>query len=148
MSAVAITRRLEFDAGHRVLGHEGMCACIHGHRYVAEITVTAPALDQIDRVIDFGVIKKRVGEWINWRWDHNLLLNDQDPLWQLPNLVELNNGKVPFIFKGENPTAEVIAKHLFGICESLLPELDVVSVRIYETPNCWADYPIRLPRSA
>ena len=57
---IEITRRLEFDAGHRVLGHEGKCKNLHGHRYSAEITVTAPDLDGLGRVIDFGVIKEKV----------------------------------------------------------------------------------------
>ena len=33
-----ITRKLEFDAGHRVMNHESKCATCHGHRYVLEVT--------------------------------------------------------------------------------------------------------------
>ena len=52
-----ITKKLEFDYGHRVLGHEGKCRHLHGHRGVAEVTVYAPSLDNLGRVVDFGAIK-------------------------------------------------------------------------------------------
>src|SRR5262249_14498003 len=54
---VTCTRLLQFDAGHRVYQHEGKCANLHGHRYTAEITAQAEALDKIGRVIDFSVLK-------------------------------------------------------------------------------------------
>mgnify|MGYP000302153770 CR=1 FL=1 len=139
VSSHAITRRLEFDAGHRVYGHEGKCNHLHGHRYVAEITVQSRTLDGIGRVVDFGVVKKKVGTWIDREWDHNVLLNVGDPLMQ-DREFWAKNGRFPFVL-AENPTAEVMAAYLFGVAQSLLPELIVSKVRIYETPNCWADYP-------
>ena len=152
---IEITRRLEFDAGHRVLGHEGKCKNLHGHRYSAEITVTAPDLDGLGRVIDFGVIKEKVGKWIDENWDHNMLLHPDDPL--VEATIKLNKiepidheaaawedvvfGRLPFLFPTDtNPTAENIASVLFQKCCQLLPTtLRVTNVRIYETPNSWAD---------
>lgn len=158
-----ITRRIEFDYGHRVLGHEGKCRNLHGHRGVAEITVEAAELDSLGRVVDFGVIKKVVGGWIDENWDHNMLLHAADPLWSLWLGNDFNDqhllfaGKEPYCFPpGKNPTAEVIAEVLFHKAQELLTEagglsqrppgyqvesyLKVVNVRMYETPNCWADY--------
>jgi len=155
------TRRLEFDAGHRVLKHESKCKHLHGHRYVAEITVNNPSdgLDEKGRVIDFGVLKTIVGAWIDENWDHNLLLHPQDPvaqLWKIPHLdSELKSmlggqcifgGKKPFIFpEGTNPTAENIAIQLFYVAQELLnnaghSKIRVLKIRVYETPNCWADH--------
>ena len=34
-----ITRRLEFDAGHRIPNHQSQCRHLHGHRYALEITL-------------------------------------------------------------------------------------------------------------
>ncbi len=131
-----ITRRLEWDSGHRVLGHEGKCKFLHGHRYVAEVTVEAAKLDKMDRVVDFGVVKQVVGGWVDEHWDHRMLLNSADPM------VETLLAEKPYIFKQCNPTAEIIAKELFLLSISLLGGyLDVVRVRVYETPNCWAEYP-------
>jgi 6-pyruvoyltetrahydropterin/6-carboxytetrahydropterin synthase len=134
---ITITRRLEFDYGHRVLGHEGKCKHLHGHHGVAEITIQAPELDAVGRVVDFGVVKILVGGWLDSNWDHQLLLNSNDP--QLPYLRNTED-RAPYSMKG-NPTAENMAKELFGVCiELLASHLKVVGVRIYETPNCWADY--------
>lgn len=131
-----ITRKLEWDSGHRVLGHEGKCKFLHGHRYVAEVTVEAAKLDKLDRVVDFGVVKQVVGGWVDEHWDHRMLLNSADPM------VETLLPEKPYIFKQCNPTAEIIAKELFLLSISLLGGyLDVVRVRVYETPNCWAEYP-------
>lgn len=149
-----ITRRMEWDAGHRVLGHESKCAYLHGHRYAAEVTVWAPGLDGLGRVIDFGVVKQVVGAWIDENWDHNMMLHKDDPLVKtLESLVfaeehldlpdQLWGDRVPYIMSNGNPTAENIARELFDIATDLLRNanaaLSVLSVRIYETPNCWAD---------
>ncbi len=133
---IQITRRLEFDAGHRVLGHEGKCRHIHGHRYAAEITIQGPGLDSLGRVIDFGVVKAVVGDWIDKHWDHNLLLNSKDPLLFGP----LDEERVPYLFGG-NPTAENMARELWQVATNLLASnLQVIRVRIYETPSCYADF--------
>lgn len=144
-----ITRKFEWDAGHRVLHHEGKCRHLHGHRYVAEITVSAPALDDLGRVIDFGVLKTEIGEWIDRRWDHNMLLHSDDPLLhtgltedeQSCNSTHLV-GRDPYVFYEENPTAENIAKVLYGVAVDRMAPYGIYvhNVRIWETPNCYADY--------
>ncbi len=71
------TRRLQFCCGHRVMRHESKCAHLHGHNYVAFFTASAQ-LDDVGRVIDFSVIKERVGGWIDEFWDHGFVLNEED----------------------------------------------------------------------
>jgi 6-pyruvoyltetrahydropterin/6-carboxytetrahydropterin synthase len=140
------TRRVEFDAGHRVLRHESKCRHIHGHRYVCEITVDAPDLDALGRVIDFGCLKTTIGGWVDQRWDHNLLLHPDDPLAKFDsqaNIEYMFGGKAPFVMPNGNPTAENIAQVLYAVSAGLLRDVDekllVTAVRVYETPNCWAD---------
>ena len=38
--SVRITRRLEFDAGHRIPNHASQCRHLHGHRYAIEVTLS------------------------------------------------------------------------------------------------------------
>ena len=147
---ITVTRRLEFDAGHRLVDHGGKCANVHGHRYLAEITCQAKSgLDSIGRVIDFSEIKQKVGQWIDEEWDHNMILNIEDPLldkmcWatctDVISRVELF-GRHPYIMPC-NPTAENMARCLFEkACELLqYTGIIVVGIRLYETPNCFADY--------
>lgn len=149
-----ITRRFEFDAAHRVLGHEGKCANLHGHRYVALVTVETAELDTLGRVIDYSVLKEEIGRWIDRKWDHNTLLNSDDPLVSIlgdQSLKELEklppsetlhtNLKMPYVFEKNNPTAENIAAYLLTVCKVILnryPELEVTKVEVFETPNCSA----------
>lgn len=133
-----VTRLLEFDAGHRVLGHLGKCQHLHGHRYKVEVTVFTPKLDSLDMVVDFGVIREKVGKWIDENLDHNLLLNGNDPL--VGTIHWKENGRAPFIMDG-NPTAENIADLLLGKARELLEggSLRAVGVKVWETPNCCAE---------
>lgn len=140
-----ITRKLEWDAGHRVLHHEGKCKHLHGHRYVAEITVVGKQdpLDSLGRVIDFSVVKAQVGAWIDDNWDHNLMLHPDDPLLKMTVdfAKEAFAGKDPYVMQTGNPTAENIAKELFFKAAALMPaSIRIVRVRVWETPNCFADY--------
>jgi 6-pyruvoyltetrahydropterin/6-carboxytetrahydropterin synthase len=132
------TRKIEFDSAHRVMRHESKCRHLHGHRYVAEITAASPELDDLGRVIDFSVLKRVVGGWVDDAWDHGTLANEDDhDLIALCRDSEWKVYTMPF-----NPTAENIAAGLFRMANTLLESTGVVvtHVRIYETPNCWADY--------
>src|SRR5271169_6402363 len=40
IAPMQITRRLEFDAGHRIPHHASLCKHLHGHRYAMEITLS------------------------------------------------------------------------------------------------------------
>jgi 6-pyruvoyltetrahydropterin/6-carboxytetrahydropterin synthase len=136
---ISICRRLEIDAGHRIYGHEGKCAFLHGHRWTIEVTVTAPELDRIGRVIDFGVIKQRIGGWLDDRWDHGFILccDDKEGI----SAVAKVNGPEKTYVLDRNPTSENLARHLLeDIFPTLLDGTDIqlVSVTVHETPNCKA----------
>ena len=132
-----VTRLIEFDAGHRLVGHESKCAHLHGHRYRAEITCTAEALDSVGRVIDFGVIKQLVGGWVDTHWDHAFLANCRDE--KVLSLIRFTDQR-HYVFAGE-PTAENIARRLLEVAQELLAphDVQVVSVKLWETPNCFAE---------
>ena len=137
--SVSCTRRLEFDAAHRVMRHESKCRNLHGHRYVVEATFEAQALDSVGRVVDFGVIKERLGAWLDANWDHTTLLNAEDR--PLGDAVSALTGQRIYYLK-QNPTAEVMAEYLLHeICPGMFREtgLRCVRVRLYETPNCYAE---------
>ena len=140
-----ITRKLEFDAGHRVMGHEGKCASVHGHRYVVEVTVEAEQLDEIGRVVDFSVIKELVGGWVDAHWDHGYIARTDDPI--VPAL-KAEDSKLFLMPDGMNPTAENMVEIVVTIASAFLEGhgLSVVKVRLYETPNCWAEWVKPPPR--
>lgn len=137
---ITITRRLEFDAAHRVVNHESKCATLHGHRYVVYFTATAKCLDEIGRVIDFSVLKEKLGAWLDTHWDHNsiIYIKDTDTLAALKTIPRK---KEPYVTQW-NPTAENMANFLLNVvCPAELGEsgVTVTKVQVYETPNCFAE---------
>lgn len=137
-SPVTCTRRLEFDAAHRVMGHEGKCKNLHGHRYTLEATFVAKNLDMLGRVVDFGVIKQELGGWIDEHWDHTTILFDKDQ--SLGKAISDVTGQKIF-YMPSNPTAENMAEYIIHhVCPKLFSEypIECVRVRLNETPNCYA----------
>jgi 6-pyruvoyltetrahydropterin/6-carboxytetrahydropterin synthase len=129
-----ITKRLEFDAGHRLLKHSGKCRNYHGHRYAVEVTLMGKLEDGM--VLDFGWVKEKLGNWIDTFLDHGMILQSGDPL--LPIL----NGEGLKVYELDvPPTAENIAAELFRQAELMVPsDVSVANLRVYETPTCWADF--------
>jgi len=118
--------------------HESKCRHLHGHRYTVELTASAKQLDDLGRVIDFGVLKTIVGGWIDDFWDHGTIVHYDDV--ELIKVCSDNNWRH---YKLENnPTAENLAEELFIEANHLLEEYPILitHIRLYETPNCWADY--------
>jgi 6-pyruvoyltetrahydropterin/6-carboxytetrahydropterin synthase len=137
---ITCTRRFEFDAGHRVTQHESKCKHVHGHRYVAEITVESiEGLDEVGRVVDFGRLKEVVGRWIDDEWDHAYIGHPDD--W-VPSTLANAGMRVYLMPTGMEPTAENLAEHLALRAANLLTDdrLRVVRVVMWETPNCKAEW--------
>jgi 6-pyruvoyltetrahydropterin/6-carboxytetrahydropterin synthase len=128
---------------HRIAGHEGNCKAFHGHRYVAELAMTSLALDRIGRIIDFGVVKEKVGSWIRDHWDHTAILDRNDRTAAVEQIVAENRiaGRDVYLLDGP-PTAEKIAEELFRVASDFLAPsgIKLTYIRIWETPNCSAIY--------
>lgn len=144
---ITCTRRIQFCAGHRVMGHENKCAHLHGHNYVVFVTARQldQSLDSVGRVIDFSVLKERVGGWIERNWDHGFILNFDDAKMQALLCMRPIDDKgtlqklhvIPY-----NPTAENMAKYLLKeVGPNVLEGTDVelISVVVHETENCQAE---------
>lgn len=136
---ITCTRRIEFDAAHRVMKHESNCKMLHGHRYVVEATFSSDHLDNLGRVIDFGVIKEILGQWIEDNWDHNTILNIQDK--ELGDQISKITGQKIY-YLNSNPTAEEMADYLIKeVCPKLFSnhKISCTKIKIFETPNCYAE---------
>ena len=132
-------RVIEFDAAHRLPNHPGKCRSLHGHRYRVEITCSAAQLDHVGVVLDFGEIKHRIGGWIDEHWDHGSILCADD--WRLIAHLKHDPNQKVFVVPFQ-PSAENLATYLLRKSRELLTDIehvDVVKVRLWETPNCWAE---------
>ena len=145
-SAISITRRLEFDSGHRIPNHHGQCRHLHGHRYAIEVTLTGEVADNPGKpddgmVLDFGDIKLLTKQYVVDLWDHAFLVAKEDK--SVVNfLATLPNHKT--VIMDHVPSVENLANAAFSILQPVFSKafagrLELSALRIYETPNCCAD---------
>lgn len=141
-----ITTRLEFDAGHRIPDHKSQCRNLHGHRYVIEITLSGDIISEENAsengmVMDFSDVKRIAKKNIIDTWDHAFLVfkNDIAVVDFLNTLPDHKTVLFPKV-----PTAENMAAEAFKILnrqylDTYSNQLKLRRVRLYETPNNWAD---------
>jgi len=141
MAKVTAERYHDLSIGHRVVGHENKCKHLHGHnlRITFIVAERQDILDNVGRVVDFGVIKQLLCLWLEDNWDHKMLLWESDPnVSMLRTIMPQDIVAVPF-----NPTSENMAKYLvevIGPQQLAGTSLYVDSVRVEETRKCAATY--------
>lgn len=137
---ILATRYHDISCGHRVVGHENKCRFIHGHNYRVTFECYGE-LDSVGRVLDFGVIKALLCEWLEQEWDHKMLMWEHDPLLeQMRGLSPESVVPLPF-----NPTAENMAEYLVKtVGPQQLAGTGVALARcvVEETRKCAAVYEI------
>jgi 6-pyruvoyltetrahydropterin/6-carboxytetrahydropterin synthase len=143
---LTITRKLEFDAGHRIPDHNSQCRNLHGHRYTLEITLTGQVVDhdgQADNgmIMDFSDVKALAKENLVDLWDHAFLVYEKD-LKVKDFLQSLPDHKT--VVLNRVPTVENLAKIAFDILKAVYKDrfatgLSLSKIKLYETPNCWAE---------
>ncbi len=129
----SVSREIHFCYGHRLLDYPGKCRNLHGHNGRVVIAFEADGLDAKGMVIDFTEIKRTVSGWIDEHLDHRMILCRDDPA--VPVLQEMGE---PVFLMDVNPTAENIARQIFDVARQ--KGLPVVEVRLWETPQCCAQY--------
>lgn len=140
-----ITTRLEFDAGHRIPNHKSQCRNLHGHRYALEITLSGDIITQEisenGMVMDFSDVKRIARESVVDVWDHAFLVYEKDH--EVLNFLNSLPNHKTVIFPSV-PTAENMAAQAYKILKNQYHDtygnhLKLERVRLYETPNSWAD---------
>jgi len=126
-----VTKRVEFDSAHRLYGYTGPCARFHGHRYVLEVTLTGPDLDDLGMLVDFKEVSQQANGWVQEKWDHRAILSYKDPLREVVEDCYV-------MHLGRNPTAENMLLE-FSDAWKNIKGTKLYSLRLYETPDCWAD---------
>ena len=134
MPIVTVTRRLRFNAAHRLhnpaLSDEENKALFgkcnnpnwHGHNYVLEVAVEGPIDDRTGYVIDLGRLKSIVQHEVIDRVDHRNL-----------------NVDVEFM-RGVNPTAENIVVACWRVLERHVAPGRLRRLRLWETENNYVEY--------
>lgn len=146
-----ITKRLEFDAGHRLPDHKSKCANVHGHRYALEVTLSGTVVEKAGvsergMVMDFSDIKSIAEVNIVEKWDHAFLVHRDDH-----EMVEFlaRQPQQKLVILSTVPTVENLAVEIYSVLKDKYAarygnDLWLARIRLYETPNSWAEYPISL----
>lgn len=135
-----VTKEIRWEAAHRLgKGYPGKCKWVHGHSWVAKLTIeTTGKLTDLGFVQDFADFKP-IREWVDKNWDHATLVYEGDGefrRWLLDN--EQKHATL-----GNNPTSEYLAQVLFKTAQELLKLNDgcrISEVRVMETCTSEACY--------
>jgi 6-pyruvoyltetrahydropterin/6-carboxytetrahydropterin synthase len=134
MPIVTVTRRLTFNAAHRVHNPAlsdaentslfGKCnnPNWHGHNYVLEVSVTGEVSEKTGYVIDLGVVKRIVNERVVDKMDHRNL-----------------NVEVDFM-RGVIPTTENIVVACWREIAPAIAPAKLSRLRLWETENNYVEY--------
>jgi 6-pyruvoyltetrahydropterin/6-carboxytetrahydropterin synthase len=134
MPDVTVTRRLMFNAAHRVhnpalsdaenLRLFGKCNNVnwHGHNYTLDVSVRGPIDERTGYVMDLGALKALVTERVIDQADHRNF-----------------NVDVPFM-QGIIPTSENIIVAIWRELEPVVRPGRLVRLVLWETPNNYVEY--------
>jgi 6-pyruvoyltetrahydropterin/6-carboxytetrahydropterin synthase len=148
---ITVTRRIEFDAGHRIPDHKSKCRNAHGHRYVLEATihgaiVAAKGESDNGMIADFGNLKQIMQDSVGDKWDHAFICcaTDLDMVAALARLGHEHKTvllvDVPTVENLVISAAGAISAEIRRWSDDTGADIQLVHVRLYETPNCWADW--------
>lgn len=129
-----ITKRFKFELAHRLVdSYSEKCQSIHGHSYIAEVTLRGEHLDSTGMLMDFGEVKNKLQHLID-SWDHSFMFWSKD---KLANHYKSMLAVEPLrmIEVDYNPTAEGMSYHIFRAC--VQEGLPVSEVRVQETLTGW-----------
>lgn len=123
----------EISYAHRIMNHPGKCKDLHGHNGRVEIQIEAPVYLESGMVMDFGILKGTVKDWIIRHFDHVTILQEGD------SLLETVGDRLVVV--SHPPTAELISNILVrdGVVGRLNGNLTSATVRFWETADCYAE---------
>lgn len=134
MAQVTVTRRLRFNAAHRVhnpaLSDQendalfGKCNSPnwHGHNYILDVSVTGGIADKTGYVLDLGLVRDIVTREVLEKVDHRNFNVDVD------------------FMRGIIPTSENIVVAFWDVIEPALRPATLARLVLWETDNNYVEY--------
>jgi len=109
-----------FAAAHFLVNYHGKCENLHGHNYRVRVFAEGSELDGGGMLLDFGMLKKSLKKVLD-RIDHSLLNENKH-------------------FDEKEPSAELIAFHIYKSLKIEMPDAPVSRVEVFETEKNMAAY--------
>ncbi len=130
---IVLTKKFKFSAAHRYSNPQwsedenvavfGADHRIHGHNYELHVSLTGTVDPETGYLADLGTIRGLVTERVINKLDHAQIEVD-----------------IPW-FSTRQPTSENLVLFIWEQLATHLPDgVDLVRIRLYETPTIYADY--------
>ena len=141
-----IRKQFKFEGAHivRNCSSDRCKRSLHGHSYIVEVFFTASGLDNGQMVLDFGLMKGTIGDFID-SFDHAYSMWDKESD-SFKQFVYENSAR--YIEMPVSPSAEAYALMMFAVIGSIIDntkfnngEKDVKlhAVRVHETATGYAE---------
>lgn len=133
---ISITKKIEFEAAHRISNYPGSCSEIHGHTYKLEVTVSGEINRETDMVMDFKNLKEILQKTVIAHFDHALILKKN---MENQTIFSSYLGKITWM--ESEPTAEQM---LLWMVSSITPHLpsgvSLQKLKLHETSGSFATW--------
>jgi 6-pyruvoyltetrahydropterin/6-carboxytetrahydropterin synthase len=141
---IEVTKEFSFEMAHALEGHDGACSRIHGHSYRLWVTVGGVPSSDVSSpkqgmVVDFGDLKRIVGEEIISRFDHAFVVRRTEENSSLVDALAAHYEGVRIV--AWQPTSENLVAHFVEILRQRLPEgVTLRAVKLSETATSYAEW--------
>ncbi len=143
MTKIRLTKEFHFEMAHALWNYDGLCKNIHGHSYKLFVTVIGEPIQDTRHakqgmVMDFGDLKAIVKQKIIDKYDHSIVFNRQA---SLKSLLAVEQMFERYDALDYQPTCEnLVFDFAERIKKSLPKNVDLYSLRLYETASSYAEW--------
>ncbi len=144
MAKIRLTKEFSFEAAHALEGYDGACRNIHGHSYRLYVCVVGepesdPRSATYGMVMDFGELKRIVGEQVISRLDHAFVLRRSESSQGVERMIGGIYHNVVLV--DYQPTCENMLEDFARRIESELPNnVRLHSLKLHETATSFAEW--------
>lgn len=126
---ISITKKIEFEAAHRLSNYQGACSEIHGHTYKLAATVSGIIDPDTDMILDFKTLKSILHLSILDPLDHALILKENS---ENRRVFSAYTGKITWM--ESEPTSERMIEWMAKKITTLLPStIELIELHLHET---------------
>jgi 6-pyruvoyltetrahydropterin/6-carboxytetrahydropterin synthase len=124
------------DIAHYLVGYDGKCQNIHGHRYRLIVKVSAKELQSTGQlrgmVDDFGNVKDALKK-ISDEFDHKLLLEDNEEGQKIAEFFKENEFGFSVKMVPYRTTVEEMSRDIYRKIKKM--GVNITEIEMYETPT-------------
>ncbi len=141
---IRLTKQFSFEAAHAIEGYDGPCREIHGHSYKLYVTVKGePESDErspkFGMVMDFGELKRIVGEQVVKPFDHAFMLRRSPENGELYDRLRDRFERI--VLLDFQPTTENLLAEFARRIQRQLPEgVKLHALKLHETETSYGEW--------